>query len=215
MVFNSLFKKVFCVFFNGFSMVLNGVSVIFKGYNLYLGFWTMRLQLPASLHSFFPRFVKSLDWGFSTNFHLVFDLLKPFAELRERPRRVVVFSDMAFAQAAGHGEEPVLRKVQREWRRLKLEMWLGRCREKTINHGLLTRKIAILVAVITVSSRNFGRVVVARVWKVLFFFWIDRPTGVMTRKDLRVVFWSSQKPKARNKKEQTTQRAQATHDHKS
>eukprot|EP00438_Fugacium_kawagutii_P024579 Skav223359 [mRNA] locus=scaffold200:519128:523637:+ [translate_table: standard] len=56
-----------------------------------------------------------LDWGFSTNFHKVFDLLKS-----DPPRQVFVFSDMHFADAGG--SEPVLRKVRKDYQKLNLEL---------------------------------------------------------------------------------------------
>ena len=52
----------------------------------------------------------------STNFYKVFDLLKS----KGVPKQVFVFSDMEFGSAGGEG--PVLRKVQREYQQLKLEL---------------------------------------------------------------------------------------------
>eukprot|EP00435_Cladocopium_sp_Y103_P011880 s3383_g3.t1 len=64
------------------------------------------------------RFVQGLDWGQSTNFHKVFELLKS-----KVPKQVFVFSDMQFAEASGdHHAEPVLRKMQKEYEKLKLEL---------------------------------------------------------------------------------------------
>ena len=48
----------------------------------------------------------------------VFELLKS-----KLPKQVFVFSDMQFAEAGGdHFDEPVLRKVQRDYEKLKLEL---------------------------------------------------------------------------------------------
>ena len=48
----------------------------------------------------------------------VFELLKS-----KPPKQVFVFSDMQFAEASGdHHDEPVLRKVQKEYEKLKLEL---------------------------------------------------------------------------------------------
>lgn len=64
------------------------------------------------------RFVQGLDWGYTTNFHKVFELLKS-----KLPKQVFVFSDMQFAEAGGdHFDEPVLRKVQKDYEKLKLEL---------------------------------------------------------------------------------------------
>ena len=58
------------------------------------------------------EFVRRLDWGGSTNFHRVFELLQQSAE---QPKKVLVFSDMQFAHAGGN--MPVLRQIQADYRR--------------------------------------------------------------------------------------------------
>lgn len=63
------------------------------------------------------RFVQGLDWGYSTNFHKVFELLKS-----KLPQQVFVFSDMQFAEAGGDHHEPVLRKVQKDYEKLNLDL---------------------------------------------------------------------------------------------
>ena len=51
-------------------------------------------------------------------FRQVFELLKS-----KLPKQVFVFSDMQFAEAGGdHFDEPVLRKVQKDYEKLKLEL---------------------------------------------------------------------------------------------
>ncbi|CAK8992840.1 unnamed protein product [Durusdinium trenchii] len=69
------------------------------------------------------QFMKSLDWGMSTNFHKVFDLLKSRAAQAAAPEQVFVFSDMHFAQAQGGDEgETTLRRAQKEYQKLGLEL---------------------------------------------------------------------------------------------
>lgn len=63
------------------------------------------------------QFFKKMEWGSSTNFHKVFDLSKSASP---PPRQVFVFSDMYFASAGGN--ETVLRKVQKEYNKLGLEL---------------------------------------------------------------------------------------------
>ena len=57
-------------------------------------------------------FVRRLNWGGSTNFHKVFQLL---LQKEASPKKILVFSDMQFAPAGGN--TTVLRQIQENYRR--------------------------------------------------------------------------------------------------
>ncbi|CAE7282278.1 unnamed protein product [Symbiodinium sp. CCMP2456] len=56
-------------------------------------------------------FMMRVDWGGSTNFHRVFQLLE---NIPQPPKKILVFSDMQFANAGGN--TTVLRQIQRNYR---------------------------------------------------------------------------------------------------
>lgn len=56
-------------------------------------------------------FMRRLDWGGSTNFHRVFQLLE---KIPKPPKKILVFSDMQFANAGGN--TTVLRQIQNNYR---------------------------------------------------------------------------------------------------
>ncbi|CAE7739096.1 unnamed protein product [Symbiodinium sp. KB8] len=58
------------------------------------------------------EFIRRLDWGGSTNFHRVFKL---FEDMPQPPKKILVFSDMQFANAGGN--TTVLRQIQQDYRR--------------------------------------------------------------------------------------------------